>query len=112
MVTVQEVYHTFLAHDDSLLAVPHSGTTVVVFGDTQREGGVVHYLEGPRAGLGLVAGLVVGTGDHGMAAVRQALGGGVGKAGGRADLRGDGLAIQAERGAQRLDARAGCRMGE
>jgi hypothetical protein len=49
-------------------------------------------------------------GRDGVHPFRQAHGGGVGKAAGRVDLRGDHLAVDDECGAQRLHPRAGLRI--
>jgi hypothetical protein len=62
--------------------------------------------------LRLVAGLVVYLGGDGVHPFRQAQGGGVGKAASGVDLRGNHFAVDDERGAQRLDARAGLRIGQ
>jgi hypothetical protein len=98
---MDEVYHIILAHGYSL-AAQH-----VVLGDAQGDGAVVDHGEAPGTALGLVTGLVVHLSRDGVHPFRQAHGGRVGKAARCVDLRGDHFAVQDERGAQRLDARAG-----
>jgi hypothetical protein len=106
MIGVDEVYHISLAHGYPLAAVevvfrdPQGGSTVVVDG------------EAPGTTLRLVAGLVVHLSCDGVHPFRQAHGGGVGEAACCVDLAGDHFAVDDERGAERLDARAGLRVGQ
>jgi hypothetical protein len=86
------------------------GAVVVVLGDAQGDGAVVDDGEAPGASLRLVAGLVIDLGGDGVYPLRQAHAGRVGKAVGGVDLRGDDFAVQQQRGAHRLDARAGLRI--
>jgi hypothetical protein len=101
MIGVDEVYHIFLAHRHSL-AAQH-----VVLGDAQGGGSAPGDGEAPGTTLRLVTRLVIDLSGDGVHAFRQAHAGGVGKATRRVDLGGDHFAVDDERGAQRLDARAG-----
>jgi hypothetical protein len=94
---VDEVYHTFLAHSDSL------GCEVVILGHAQREGDVGIDAEAPGASLRLVPRLVVDLGGDRVRPIFQALGGGVSEALGGVDLGGDYLAVQYEGRDQGLD---------
>jgi hypothetical protein len=95
------VYHIILSHGDSLAAV------VVVLGDAQGGGAVVDDGEAPGTALRLVAGPVVHLSRDGVHPFRQAHGGSVGEAARCVDLGGDHFAVDDERCAERLDARAG-----
>jgi hypothetical protein len=101
---MDEVYHIILPHGDSL-AAQH-----VVLGDAQGGGSAPGDGEAPGATLRLVAGLIVYLSGDGVHPFCQAHGGGVGKAAGGVDLGGDHLAVDDERGAERLDARARLRI--
>jgi hypothetical protein len=83
------------------------GVVVVVLGDAQGGSSAPGDSEGPGATLRLVAGLVIDLSRDGVHPFRQTHGGGVGKAACGVDLRGDHFAVDDERGAERLDARAG-----
>jgi hypothetical protein len=68
--------------------------------------------EAPGIALRLVARLVVRLSRDGVHPFRQAHGGGVGEAACCVDLGGDHLAVDDERGAEGLDARAGLGIGQ
>jgi hypothetical protein len=89
------------------------GVVVVILGDAQGGSSAPGDGEAPGATLRLVAGLVIDLGGDGVHPFRQAHAGRVGKAAGGVDLGGNHFAVQDERGAQRLDARAwlGIRQG-
>jgi hypothetical protein len=84
----------------------------VVLGDAQGGGSAPGDGEAPGTALRLVAGLVVHLSRDGVHPFRQAHGGSVGEAACCVDLRGDHFAVDDERGAERLDARAGLRIGQ
>jgi hypothetical protein len=106
MVAVDKVYHIILPHGDSLAAVE------VVFRDAQGDGAVVVDGEAPGTTLRLVTRLVVYLSGDGVHPFRQAHGGGVGEAARCVDLRGDHLAVDDERSAERLDAQTGLWIGQ
>jgi hypothetical protein len=82
------------------------GAQHVVLGGAQGGSSALGGGEAPGADLRLVAGLVIDLSRDGVHPLRQALGGGVGKAAGSVDLGGNYFAVDDERGAERLDTRA------
>jgi hypothetical protein len=88
------------------------GAQHVVLGDAQGGSSAPGDGEAPGTALRLVAGLVVHLSRDRVHPFRQAHGGRVGKAPSGVDLRGDHFAVNDERGAEGLDARAGSRVGQ